>query len=148
MPVVPALFVAIALQGALACPYDDAVAAARAEAVTVTDEVAAHAAHSAALLGGHSSYATGLMARRVISDGRDWSFAGQIIAGASDPAGRVAAPYRTATNDGALLVATELLETIVRAGYDGATLKLAGRGFKGEDGVTYVVLTSYKVINS
>ncbi len=148
MHLVPAVIVVVLARSAPACPYDETLAVAHAAAANVADDVAAHPAHGADLLGGNSAYATGLMARRVISDGRDWSFTGQIVPGENDLGSHVAVPFRVAANDGAWLVATELLENLVDGGHGSATLKLAGRSFKGEDGVLYVVLTSYKVINS
>jgi len=133
---------------ARACPYEETLAVARADEAQVADAAAAHAAHDAELLGANAAWTTGLMARRVISDGRDWSFTGQITATGNDLPSRVAAPYRTQAAEGAMLVGTELLENLILGGHSGSTLKLAGRSLRGEDGVVYVVITRYQVINS
>jgi len=143
-----ALLLAASTPSARACPYAETVVVAMADEVQVTEQAAAHPAHGADILGPNPMWTTGLMARRVMMDGRDWSFTGQIIATGNDLPSRVATPYRTQANDGAMLVGTELLENLVLGGHAGATLKLAGRSLKGDDGIVYVVITWYQVINS
>lgn len=134
---------------AQACPYEEAAAAAESGNTAHVDEVAAaHTAIAPTLMGANCAYSTGLMARRVIGEGRDWTYVGGLRAGPNDLGSRVAAPYQTVGGDSAgLLVATELLERLVAAGQTGATYSLSGRSLK-IDGVTYVVLTSYRVITS
>lgn len=143
-----ALLLAALSPPARACPYEETVAVAQADEVQVSESAAMHAAHSAAILGPNPAWTTGLMARRVVEDGRDWSFTGQIVPTTNDLPSQVSAPYRTQVNLGAMLVGTELLENLVLGGHASSTLKLAGRSLKGEDGVLYVVLTWYQVINS
>lgn len=133
---------------AQACPYEELQARASGTSARVSEDVAAHPAHGADLLGRHSAWSTGLLARRVVAEGRDWQFTGQISATANDLVAGVAAPYRVQAAEGGWILATELLEALVLAGHSGATLELAGRRFKTEDGEPFVVLTSWRVINS
>lgn len=133
---------------ARACPSEELQARAATTSASVTEEVASHPAHSGELLGDHSAWSTGLLARRVVADGRDWRFTGQIIRSSNDLVAGVAAPYRLQSAEGAWILATELLEALVASGHAGATLELAGRRFKGDDGEYIVVLTSWRVINS
>ncbi len=114
----------------------------------VDDTAAVHAAKSPDLLGAHSAWATSQAARRAIAEGRDWRFTGQIARTANDLPSDVGAPYRTRSNEEGWILATELLEALVLAGHVDATLELAGRRHKGEDGEFVVVLTSWRVINS
>lgn len=128
-----------------ACPYDAVTAVDAAAAV---DAVAAHVAHGPDLIGGNCSYTTGLMARRVLGEGRDWQYVGELEAAPNTSATHVAAPFRTqSAGSSSFVVATELLERLVAAGKAEATLELAGRSLE-IDGVVYVVLTSFRVINS
>ncbi len=135
---------------ASACPYDAQAAAAPdgPEVASVDENVATHVAHGAPMIGSNCSYSTGLMARRVLGEGRDWTFVGQLDPTANDLASHVATPYRTrSAGQAAFLVATELLERLLAEDRTEATLALSGRTLE-VDGVTYVVLTSYRVINS
>ncbi|MBM4389569.1 MAG: hypothetical protein FJ090_00495 [Deltaproteobacteria bacterium] len=135
---------------ASACPSDAQGAATHvdAEAASVDEIVAMHVAHGAPMIGSNCSYSTGLMARRVLGEGRDWTFVGQVEPTANDLASHVATPYRTrSAGQSAFLVATELLERLLAEDRTDATLALSGRTLD-VDGVTYVVLTSYRVVNS
>ena len=139
----------LSASSANACPYDETAAAAEPAETARVDEIAAtHAASSAVLVGANCAYSTGLMARRVIAEGRDWTYVGGLRSSANDLPSRVAAPYRTLGGDPAgYVVATEILETLVGSGHAGATLSLSGRSME-VDGTTYVVLTSFRVINA
>ena len=132
----------------MACPYEQLTARAAASSVEVGDDAAVHAAQSAELLGAHSAWATSQAARRTIAEGRDWRFTGQIARTANDLVSGASAPYRTRSNEQGWILATEVLEALVLAGHADATLELAGRRHKGEDGEFVVVLTSWRVINS
>ncbi len=131
--------------GAWACPYD---AIAPVEAATADESIASHVAHGAELIGGNCSYTTGLMARRVLGEGRDWQYVGEIDSVSNNLTTHVAAPFRTrSAGPASYLVATELLERLVTGKRGEATLELVGRSLE-IDGVVYVVLTSFRVINS
>ncbi len=149
--ILPARLAALALwfaPPAQACPAEVLAARVGVEVAHATEADAVHAAHSSALLGGGSAFSTAQAARRVMSEGRDWQFTGQIVLNAEVADDRVATPYRTQANSGPMLVATELLEELVLSGYAGATLSLSGRMAKDPDGGQLVVLTSWRVINS
>lgn len=133
---------------AWACPYEASGATDPVATARVDEVAAAHVAHSAPLVGANCSYSTGLMARRVIAEGRDWSYVGGLKASPNDLASRVATPFQTTGGDpDGLIVATEILDMLVAAGHSAATLSLSGRSME-IDGVRYVVLTSFRVINA
>jgi cytochrome c5 len=142
-----AILLLAAAGSASACPYESEGNAAPKSAAHADEQVAAHSAHGADLLGANCPFATGLMARRVIAEGRDWSWQGALARGRNDLGSRVAAPLEARGAGGAAhLVATELLETLVASGNEGATLTLQGRSLD-LDGTTYVVLTSFRAMN-
>jgi len=127
-------------------PSGAAVApAAAATDGTVDTSVASHCARAASLVGSNCSYTTGMMARRVIEEGQDWTYIGELAQTGNDLANKVAAPYSVA--DGFHVIANELVEVLSQEGHANARLSLAGRLLE-VDGVRYVVLTSFRVINS
>ncbi len=133
--------------GAWACPAEELQERAGATSASADDEAAAHPAHTVELLGRSGAWSTALLARRVVSTGRDWRYTGQIVRAESDPAADVAAPFRLQAGEGGWVLATELLELLIQAGHELATLELAGRRLRADDGEYFVVLTSWRVIN-
>ncbi len=133
---------------AWACPYDAAAVDARPLAASADPAAASHAARGADLLGAGCAYATGAMARRVVEQGDSWAYTGEIRSSADAPASDVAAPFTTTMGRGEpRLLANELLEMLTSSGHAAAMLSLAGKSLE-VDGVVYVVLTSYQVLNS
>lgn len=120
-------------------------AAAATEAGSVDEVSAAHCARTAELLGKNCSYSTGMMARRVLEEGSDWAWAGPLTASPNNLATMVAAPFTI--GDGVHVIANELVEVIAGEGHANARLSLVGKLLE-VDGVGYVVLTSFRVINS
>jgi hypothetical protein len=114
-------------------------------ATTVDATAAAHCARAGELIGSNCSYTTGMMARRVMEDGQDWSYVGGLSSSENNLGSMVAAPYTVA--GGAYVIANELLEMVTTDGDAAARLSLVGKVLE-VDGVRYVVLTSFKVINS
>ena len=106
---------------------------------------ASHCARGEVLVGANCSYSTGMMARRVVEDGQEWSFVGTLTATDNALTSLVAAPFTAGA--GPHVIATELLEQLVQQGHAAARLSLMGRVLE-VDGVRYVVLTSFRVINS
>jgi hypothetical protein len=131
-----------------ACPYDAAADEAGPTAALQVEAAAAeHPAHGADLLGANCPFATALMARKVMEEGRDWTWQGQLGISMARSSNRVAAPYEA--RDGRLrawLVATEALETLIAAGHESSTLELQGR-LLTTDGVSYAVITSFKALD-
>lgn len=127
----------------LACP---GVEATGEDSGAATEVAAAHIAHHAQLVGANCAYSTGLMASRVLREGAAWSWSGRLVGTANNLESRVASPYR-AESDGAVVIATEILEALVSSGGSTRPIVLEGRVLE-VDGVRYAVVTSYRVINS
>lgn len=134
-----------------ACPYDAATAEAHPLSASVDPAAASHAARGADLLGSGCAYATGAMARRVVEQGDAWAYTGELRASSDAPgtsASDVATPFTTAMGRGdPHLLANELLEMLASSGHASSMLSLSGKSLE-VDGVVYVVLTSYQVLNS
>lgn len=113
-------------------------------AATVDASAATHCARGGALMGTNCSYTTGMMARRVVEEGADWSYVGALTPSANDLESLVAAPF---TAGGHHVIANELVESLTVDGLSNVRMILGGKLLE-VDGVRYVVLTSYKVINT
>ncbi len=111
---------------------------------TVDLASASHCARAGELIGGNCSYTTGMTARRVVEEGAEWAFVGGLTPCTNDLESLVAVPF---TANGHHIIANELVELLAAEGLTGAKFVLAGRLLE-IDGVRYVVLTSYKVINT
>jgi hypothetical protein len=130
---------------ASAAPPAPAVAVATAEAASVDTAAASHCARAGKLIGSNCSYTTGMMARRVLEEGQDWTFVGELTTSRNDLASMVAAPFTV--SDGFHVIANELVELMNQEGHAGSRLSLVGKLLE-VDGVRYVVLTSFRVINT
>jgi hypothetical protein len=114
-------------------------------AASVDVTAASHCARGGALIGSNCSYTTGMMARRVLEEGADWSYVGALATTANDLESMVAAPF---TAGGHHVIANELVESLSSTeGLSNLRMILGGKLLE-VDGVRYVVLTSYKVINT
>ncbi|MDP2308382.1 MAG: hypothetical protein Q8P18_20355 [Pseudomonadota bacterium] len=121
-----------------------------AAAVTMDVTAASHAARGGELIGSNCSYTTGMMARRVLEEGQDWSYVGTLKASSNDLASMVAVPYTVSDRSppaSVHVIANELIEVLAVEGHIGARLSLVGKLLE-VDGVRYAVLTSFKVINA
>ena len=92
-----------------------------------------------------SSDLTGMMARRVLEEGQDWSWTGSLVSSPNNLTSQVAAPYQAQGTS--WVIATELVEALKADEATASRLALVGKLLE-VDGVRYVVLTSYKVVNS
>ena len=142
----------LAAAPASACPYGPATTAstsgdARTVAATVDATAATHCAKSGALVGANCSYSTGSMARRVVEEGGDWSYTGTLATSEDTLESHVACPFVTTSDRAVHVVANELLEVITSNGHAAASLRLEGKTLE-VDGVHYVVLTSFHVVNA
>jgi hypothetical protein len=151
---VPALSLAsmIFVPAAFAGPYDasahvaqSAAAPAVNAAATMDVAVASHSARAGELIGSNCSYTTGMMARRVLEEGQDWSYVGTLEATGNNLGSMVAVPYTAP--DGVNVIANELVELMSSDGHLRSRLSLTGKLLE-VDGVRYVVLVSFKVINA
>lgn len=112
---------------------------------SATMETASHCARSGELIGSNCSYTTSMMARRVLEEGQDWAWTGSLTASGNALPSSVAAPYVAQAST--YVIATELVEGLKADDATASRLSLAGKLLE-VDGVRYVVLTSYKVVNS
>jgi hypothetical protein len=128
---------------ALACPGRTATASA---ATPSSD--AAHAAADAAscakraeLVGDACSYTTGMMAQRVLAEGREFTFTGTMAAAPAALESHVAAPFLV--GDGVHVVANEVIDGVPATG----RVTLVGKRLD-VNGVDYFVVTSFTALSS
>jgi hypothetical protein len=117
----------------------------QAAGASVDAAAASHSARAGELIGSNCSYTTGMMARRVLEEGEHWEFEGALSASSNNLGSMVASPFTT--QGGVNVIANELVELISHGGHTHARLSLIGKLLE-VDGVRYVVLTSFKVINA
>lgn len=125
----------------------DPAAITVAPSAAVDDATAIRTATSAELVNRGSSYSTGLMARRVMEQGSDWVGNGALTAADLDPEATVAIPFTLVEDNNVHILATELVEALTVSNSVGQPMAMAGRVME-VDGVRYVVLTSYRVLQS
>lgn len=142
-----AVLLVSAASEARACPYETS-ASADGKATTLASvdaEAAAHCAKEASLVGQNCSYSTGMVARRVVEEGQDWAWQGSLVDARDTLPSQVAAPF--AAEAGTRVIANELVEILKNSGHVHSRLAVTGKLLDIE-GVRYVVLTSFKVLNS
>ena len=118
-----------------------------------TTEVAAaavdptHCAKKAELVGSNCSYTTGMMAQRVLEEGKSWNFTGSLTAATNDLESNVAAPYTVGPEGKINVIANEVVENLVNDKGDAARIALTGKLLE-VDGTTYFVATEIAEANS
>ncbi|MCA9569267.1 MAG: hypothetical protein KC656_15570 [Myxococcales bacterium] len=141
MRVATALLLGLAAPSiALACPGkgDTTTASAHVDAASPD---AASCAKKAALVGSACSYSTGMMASRVLEQGKDFTYTGTLRKADEPLASKVAAPY-TVGPDSIRVIANEVVETAspdARTTWTGKTLEV--------DGVRYFVVTGFEKVS-
>lgn len=129
------------------CPYGEGADGARdAHSYSMDEAAATHCATNTELVGASCSYSTGLMARRVVEQGRPWSGVDGLVLTQDKLDSSVAAPFLVGPGDGFRVIANELVQMLSDGGHLHDELALTGKWLE-VDGVRYVVLTSYKVVN-
>ena len=88
-----------------ACPGETV----RTEGKKVVANDAAHCARSDGVIGAHCSYATGIMARRILEQGEDTELVATLVEVDDDIPGGVSAPYRLAEDPKSRVIANELI---------------------------------------
>jgi hypothetical protein len=119
------------------CPMD--------KAATAAVDPAGCAKH-AELVGGNCSYTTGMMAQRVLEEGKTFTFTGHMAATENHLESHVAAPYKIGPTQYNVL-ANEVLEQLKGTGAESGRVSLQGRLLE-VDGNTYLVLTHFEKANS
>jgi len=128
---------------ALACPGKTADADAHDTTHAATQSAAAldaaACAKKASLVGSACSYTTGMMASRVLEQGKVFSYTGTLKAVEGGLESQVAAPYLIGPS-GIRVIANEVVESVTqpdaRMTWSGKVLEV--------DGVEYFVLTGYE----
>ena len=142
---VQALLVGYALMGsAAACEGDDCeCASAKAADVDAGKVDPAHCARKAELIGTNCSYTTGMMAQRVLEEGRPYTYTGSLAASANRLESRVAAPYGVGPNGQVHVIANEVVDLMIQQGCSDRRVTLKGKLLE-VDGVSYFVPTEYR----
>jgi len=130
---------------ALACPGKTCEDCDHAEVKAEASDPAA-CAKKAELVGGSCSYSTGMMAQRVLSEGRPWTFTGTLVESRSRLDSHVAAPYVVGPEK-VNVIANEVLEVLTSAGAQSGRVGLEGRVLE-VDGVKYFVVTKFSPDNT
>jgi hypothetical protein len=139
-----AALLTLAVDPALACPEGTPMETIATD-VAAAAPAASHTATAPSLVGTSCSYSTALMARRVLDLGEPWQAETTLAPVAEALDSNVAAPFLV--DGGYRVVATELVQVLTDGGHATDHLVLAGKWLE-VDGVRYVVLTSFKVVNS
>jgi len=100
-------------------------------------------AKRADLVGSACSYATGMMAQRVVTEGREMSYQGTLAKVAPAGTSRIATPYSMGPKSSLQVIANEILEEIVDRKLAGKALAFKGKMLEVE-GVQYFVLLGYQ----
>lgn len=106
-----------------------------------------HCAKKAELVGSNCSYSTGMMAQRVLEEGKPFTYTGTLASSANVLKSRVAAPYTIGATNELHVVANEVVERLLSDGADQARVTLAGRVLE-VDGVQYFVATEFEPVHS
>ena len=106
-----------------------------------------HCAKKSDLVGANCSYATGMMAQRVLEEGKSWNFTGTMTAATNELDSRVAAPFTVGPSGAVNVVANEVIENLVESDASAKRVALTGKLLE-VDGVTYFVATQYNAANS
>jgi hypothetical protein len=131
---------------AWSCPYGQSGDAADVHEVVMDETAATHCATDTQLVGASCSYSTGLMARRVLDQGAPFSRVASLTGTLEVLESHVAAPF-VVGEEGYRVIANELVQALADGGHLHDRLTLTGKWLE-VDGVRYVVLTSFKVVNS
>ena len=135
---------------ALACGGKTKVADAtttEAAPAALADVDPTHCAKKAELLGSNCSYATGMMAQRVLEEGDSYTFTGTLAAANNTLDSKVAAPYAVGPDASIHILANEVIGSLVENGGEDKRVELAGKLLE-VDGVTYFVATTYGLLNT
>ena len=106
-----------------------------------------HCAKKAELVGTNCSYTTGMMAQRVLEEGKSWSYTGTLAAATNDLESNVAAPYTVGPEGNINVIANEVVEKLLESKGDTKRIALTGKLLE-VDGTTYFVATEVQEANS
>lgn len=104
-------------------------------------------AKKAGLVGANCSYSTGMMAQRVLEEGKPWTFTGALSPSSNTLKSKVAAPFTTGPDRAVNVVANEVVEQLVGSGASAQRVTLDGKLLE-VDGVQYFVATAFRTPNA
>lgn len=131
---------------ALACGNDPNCACKHGAEQAAAAADPAACAKKAELVGGNCSYTTGMMAQRVLSEGKPWTFTGRLVKDDNALDSHVAAPFVVGP-DRVHVVANEVIETMSASGATASRVTVEGRLLE-VDGLRYFVITRYDASNT
>ena len=133
---------------AFACGDKEKTASADGETVTTAKANIdpTHCAKKAELVGSNCSYATGMMAQRVLEEGKAWSFTGTLADSDNELDSRVAAPFTIGPDAEINVLANEVIERLLENEAN-PRVNLTGKLLE-VDGTTYFVATEFIASNS
>lgn len=131
----------------LAAATSEAAASGEVAAIAAVSVDPTHCAKNAELVGSNCSYSTGMMAQRVLEEGKPYTFTGKLAPSSNELRSRVAAPYVIGPESEVNVVANEVVESLVASGAGAIRITVTGRLLE-VDGIQYFVATEYEQANS
>ena len=113
----------------------------------LADADASHCAKKSALVGSSCSFATGMMAQRVLEEGEPYTYLGTLASSTNSLESRVAAPFTVGPDRRIHVIANEVLDALVDVGSESDRLELVGHLLE-VDGNRYFVATTFQPINT
>jgi hypothetical protein len=99
------------------------------------------------LMGSGCSYTTGMMAQRVLAEGKPFSFTGLLTRQKEVTSAGVAVPFTIGPQQDIHVIANEFVEELTVAGSDTSKLELSGKVLD-VDGVRFFLVEQYKDLSS
>jgi hypothetical protein len=149
------VFVAVALSCSLAAwadPSDPAKEELLAAAEVTTQDTTAKpeagaCAKSGSLMGTGCSYTTGMMAQRVLAEGKKYAFTGTLTAQPEGTRAGVAVPFAIGEQHDIHVIANEYVEELTTGGSGANKLELSGKVLD-VNGTRFFLLEGYKDLSS
>ena len=113
----------------------------------LADADPSHCAKKSALVGSSCSFATGMMAQRVLEEGEPYTYMGTLASSSNALDSRVAAPYTMGPDRRIHVIANEVLDALVDVGSEADRLELVGHLLE-VDGQRYFVATTFQPLNT
>ena len=143
------IVVAVALGCSLtawADPPDSAKSDTVTAAATATPEASA-CAKSVSLMGSGCSYTTGMMAQRVLAEGKKYAYTGTLTAQPEGTRAGVAVPFSIGSQGDIHVIANEYVEALTTDGSGTNKLELSGKVLD-VNGTRFFLLEGYKDLSS
>ena len=116
-------------------------------AAELTKPKADASAKSVSLMGAGCSYTTGMMAQRVLAEGKAYSYTGTLTSQKKSTVSGVAVPFSIGDKHDIHVIANEYVEELTTGGSDTNKLELSGKVLDVE-GTRFFLLERYKDLSS